>query len=179
MKFSAIDFARSSVRAGWECHRALLSRVGGCRGEGESGQAIVEMAYMAPVFLLLTFGMCLFGLILNAQLVLTNAVQVGSQTLAISRGVTDPCGTAVAAVKAAAPNLNWSATGITWTITLGGTSAGTTCSGTTLTSGEASTIAVSYPFTNAVLGVAKPSPAGGWSFASSYTITASTSEVIQ
>jgi len=179
MKFSAIDIVRWPVCVGRDCFHALASRLAGRRGDGECGQAIVEMAYMAPVFLLLTFGMCVFGLALNAQLVLTNAVQVGAQTLSISRGVTDPCATAVTAVKNAAPNLNWSASGITWTITLGGSSAGTSCSGTSLTSGEASTISVSFPFTNGVLGVATPSPAGGWSFASSYSISASTSEVIQ
>lgn len=180
MRFSPIEDAGLSLRTAL---RAAVDRLrlrsGQSRGDSESGQAIVEMAYMAPVLLLLTFGMCMFGLAINQQLVLTNAVQVGAQQLAISRGTTDPCATAVAAVKSAAPNLNWSATGITWTVDLNGASAGTTCSGTTLTAGESSSITVSYPFTNGIIGSATPSPAGGWSFASSFSLYASTSEVIQ
>jgi Flp pilus assembly protein TadG len=183
MRFIAV--ARFAARSALLAAHGSLRRAGlhlRARGGSEDGQAIVEMAYMAPVLLLLTFGMCMFGLALNNQLALTNAVQQGAQQLAISRGVSDPCDTAVTAIEAAAPNLNWSATGIVWSFTIGsGSSSSDTCTSlaSDMTSGATATVSVTYPFTNGIIGTAKPSPAGGWSFASSFSLYATTTEVIQ
>ncbi len=52
-------------------------------------------------------GMVSFGLSLYEQIVLSNGVNVGAQTLALSRGQTsDPCATAVSAIENAAPSLS-------------------------------------------------------------------------
>ena len=46
------------------------------------GQSVVEFALVAPVMLLLVFGMIQFGLVLNAELTLTEAVRQGAQIVA-------------------------------------------------------------------------------------------------
>lgn len=57
-------------------------------GADRSGQALVEFALIAPVMLLLVFGMLQFGLVLNAQLSLTEGVRQGAELAAL--GQTDP-----------------------------------------------------------------------------------------
>jgi Flp pilus assembly protein TadG len=145
-------------RSGWAAHdtlrlvcgrcRSLASRLAFLRRAGEQGQALVEMAVVAPCLLLITFGMCVFGIGLNEQLVLTNAVQQGAQVLAVSRGVSDPCSTAATAVENASPSLK--SASMTWTITVGGTSyTTTTCTGaaSAMTAGANISVEVKYPFT--------------------------------
>ncbi len=48
----------------------------------QAGQAVVEFAVLLPVLLLLTFGILQFGLVLNAQLALTEGVREGVQVAA-------------------------------------------------------------------------------------------------
>jgi Flp pilus assembly protein TadG len=186
MTFSAFELTRRSqrkaLRANGGRRHSFASRLRALRASGESGQALAEFAVVAPCFLLLTFGMCIFGLALNSQLTLTNAVEQGAQALSISRGVADPCATAVAAVKAAAPNLNWSATGISWSITVGSgnTTTSTSCTSyaADMVSGATGSVSVTYPFSQSILGAATFA-SGSWNFASSYSMSASTTEVIQ
>jgi uncharacterized protein (UPF0333 family) len=59
----------------------------------------VEFALVAPVLLLLVFGILQFGLVLNAQLALTEGVREAAQLAAMG----DPQATAQAAVAANAP----------------------------------------------------------------------------
>jgi len=133
------------------------------------------MALVMPILLLLTYGMCWFGLAVNNYLVLTNAVQVGAQVLATDRGSSNPCSDVVTAVENAAPNLNWTATGTsapTWTITIGGTGYTTSCSSpSTMTSGAQGSVEVEYPLTI----VSNLFGAKSYSF----TLTAETQEVIE
>jgi Flp pilus assembly protein TadG len=152
--------AGAAVRTACEKRRSIAARVRALRGAGENGQALVEMAVVAPVLLLITFGMCVFGIALNDQLVLTNAVQQGAQVLSISRGVTDPCATVATAVENAAPNIISGTSYSTTTCTAGAS---------LMTSGANGSVQVTYPFS-----------AGFILFGhQSYTLFAKTQEVIQ
>src|ERR1700722_17425549 len=45
--------------------------------DGERGDALVEFALVIPMFVILSFGMCSFGLLFNQYLQLTEAVNIG------------------------------------------------------------------------------------------------------
>jgi Flp pilus assembly protein TadG len=131
------------------------------RNDESSGQALLEFAVVAPLLLMLALGMCVFGIGLNEQLVLSNATELAAQEVAISRGQTtstdNPCEIAESTFTSAAPNLT--ATSLTFTLTLSGQSSipGTTgassfatasnCSTDTLVEGQTVTLTVSYPYT--------------------------------
>jgi Flp pilus assembly protein TadG len=137
--------ARSSRR--WV--RALLR-------SGEQGSALVEFTLIAPMLLLLTTGIFVFGIAMNNYMQLTNAVSIAARTMAISANITtDPCATAYTAVTSAAPGLNPSS--MTFTLTLNGTTyTGTTCNTTAaqtnLATGTTATLTVTYPFNLSVFG---------------------------
>jgi Flp pilus assembly protein TadG len=67
----------------------------GGRLRREDGQAMVEFAIVLPLLLLLVTGMIQFGLLFNKYITLTDAARNGAQTLAIGRGLSDPCDAAV------------------------------------------------------------------------------------
>jgi TadE-like protein len=174
MKLPTIERTRGSMASMLHAirgqRRSVAARIQALRHAGEQGQALVEMAVVAPCLLLITFGMCIFGIGLNEQLVLTNAVEQGAQALAVSRGVSDPCATVVSAVEGAAPNLSPSSMSFTIIISGSSTSA-TSCTSlaSSMTSGASGSVEVSYPFTaNFIL------------FGShSYTLDAKTAEIIE
>jgi Flp pilus assembly protein TadG len=71
----------------------------------ESGQALVEFALVAPLVLILLFGIVQFGIAYNNALTLTDAVRAGARAAIVS----GPAGAAAAAqqaVLASAPDLN-------------------------------------------------------------------------
>ena len=69
------------------------------RASNKRGQSLVEMAVSLPLLLLILTGIMTFGIALNNYLTLTNAVEIGGQQLAVSRGqTTDPCNTAAQAI---------------------------------------------------------------------------------
>lgn len=57
----------------------------------KEGQAVVEFALVAPLLLLLVFGIIKFGIVYNNYIQLTNAVGVGAREFAVERGQADPC----------------------------------------------------------------------------------------
>jgi Flp pilus assembly protein TadG len=126
----------------------------------EEGQALVEFALCLPVVMLVMTGIFTFGIALNNYLVLTNAVTIGAQQLAISRGqTTDPCATTVAAVYAASPTLTKA--NLSFTFTLNGNAySGTSCNSSSITTGAAGNlvqgtsaqVTVTYPCNLAVYG---------------------------
>jgi Flp pilus assembly protein TadG len=144
----------------------------------ERGSSIVESALVLPLLLLILTGILAFGVALNNYLVLTNAVNVGTQQLSISRGIsTDPCKTAATAITGSAFYLV--ATNITLTFTIG---AGTpytnnaslaTCPGlaASMVQGASATIKGTYPCTLTLAGM---STLGG-----ATCLQAQTAEVIQ
>lgn len=158
---------KATVRAGWA--RRAAERVHTLVARDESGSAVAEMAFVVmPLMLLMVTGMVFFGIALNNDLALNNAVQAGSEQLALLRGnAADPCASTVTDVENAAPGL--AASNLTFAINLGGTAYTTSCNGVTLTSGETAALTVSYPVTINV-----------FQFGSrTYTLSASTTELIQ
>ncbi len=146
---------------------------------GEEGAALVEFALIAPLMLMLTSGIFIFGIAMNNYLVLTQAVSVGARTLAANGGITlDPCAVAYNAVTAAAPNLTPSK--MTFSFNLNGTpESGTSCPSSSLTTGSAAALAGT---TNATLTVTYPCVLvfyGNTSGATGCVLTASDTELVQ
>lgn len=152
MKVPAIGEIAASMRAALrntaDSRRSLLPRLRLRLGSSESGQALVEFAYVAPVLLLVTFGMMMFGTALNQYLVLNNAVEIGGQLLAAERGeTTDPCTAASNAIIAAAPNITLTASDFTYTINGTQYAGQEGCSGTSgMVSGNNAIITVGYTY---------------------------------
>ena len=69
---------------------------------------MVEFVLVAPILLLLVFGIVQFGILFNNYLTLTDAVRAGARQAAVSRTLTDPVGAATSRVKSAAANLDTS-----------------------------------------------------------------------
>jgi Flp pilus assembly protein TadG len=163
-------------------HRRLRSRA-----RNERGSALVEFALVLPLIMLLTTGIFAFGFALNSYLSLTNAVTIGAQLAADTRGSTtieDPCASTATAIQTAAPWLTPG--GISYSITFEnsagtqthapytGTGAGkVTCSGvnttgTTMQQGGAVVVNAKYPCTLA-----------GYGFNLPCNLTAQVTEMIQ
>lgn len=70
--------------------------------ERESGQAMVEFAIVAPILLVVVFGIIQFGITFNHYLTLTDAVRAGSRQGAVSRLAADPSQAAEDRVRSAA-----------------------------------------------------------------------------
>jgi len=123
------------------------------RTRNEGGQAAVEFALCLPILLIVLTGIFWVGITLSHYLVLTHAVSFGGELLAASRGTPDPClGAKQAIQNAAMPFLN--PTNLVYAITLtpqGGTATNYTTScpstTTTLSTGESSSVTVTYPCT--------------------------------
>jgi Flp pilus assembly protein TadG len=176
---SSEQMAGRAIRSAAATSRTFMERVRARRGDAESGQALVEFAYVAPVLLVVTFGLCLFGIGFNKYLTLNNAVEIGGQLLSQERGETggtgepaDPCTAASTAAENAAPNLSL-ASSATWTYNINGNSStGTSCSSGQAEMGQGGGYAimtVSIPISFYV-------PFMG---SQSFTLTSSVQEVIQ
>jgi Flp pilus assembly protein TadG len=157
------------------------------RAGSEEGSALVEFAVTLPLLMLVVTGITTFGIALNNYLQLTEAVGIGGQQLAVSRGNTlDPCATAAAAIEGAAPYL--APGSLSFTFTLNGASYGpyagnTTWSGSTcassstttgapanLVQGQPATILATYPCTLAVFGI---------NYAPTCNLSAQVTEIVQ
>jgi Flp pilus assembly protein TadG len=124
------------------------------------GGALVEFALVAPLMLMIITGMFGFGIALTTYFQLTNAVEIGARTLAVSRatntdGTTpDPCATAVTAITNSAPSLK--ATSISYSFVLNGVSYPNvkTCSAgsANVLSGKNAQITATYPYTVMLFG---------------------------
>jgi Flp pilus assembly protein TadG len=84
---------------------------------GESGQAMVEMAFVAPVILLILTGICSFGIAMNQYELLTYGTASGARAFALSRSqsnyspytsAANSCEYAYDVATAAMPTLNTS-----------------------------------------------------------------------
>lgn len=78
----------------------------------QRGQTMAEFAIVLPVLVVLLFGVIQFGIAFNNYLALTDAVRAGARAAAVSRQASDPVGTATAAVRSSATDLNQSKLGI-------------------------------------------------------------------
>ena len=93
-------------------NQTILNRFRAVLKSRQDGGALVEFALIAPLMLGLIGGMFSFGFAFFTYSQLTNAVDIGARTLAVSRATNsegstpDPCITASSAIVAAAPVLN-------------------------------------------------------------------------
>jgi len=123
-----------------------------CTLKNKEGVTAIEFAIISPVMLTLLIGIFQFGVAMNHQLNLTNAVAQGALTLALSRGTTTPYTSATAAIASAAPNLAAAQTTITVTINGAACTDNTTCKAA-LVAGQAAVVRATYPCNLVVMGV--------------------------
>jgi Flp pilus assembly protein TadG len=114
----------------------------------QRGQALAEFSLVVPFLLLVVTGQLAFGLAIHNYLVLTNAVNAGTQLLSISRGqTTDPCATGSGAANSAAFGLTTSSIGYTFVINGTTYSSVTTCTAgaAKMVQGSSVQITATYP----------------------------------
>ncbi len=146
--------------------------------QSEEGGSLVEFALVLPLLMLVLTGIITFGITLCNYIVLTEAVGVAARQLAISRGqTTDPCATTSAVVYAAAPTMTKAS--FTFSFTLNGTAySGASCSSASTSTGAAGNLVQGAP---AQVVVTYPCSLKVWgtNYASSCTLTAQTTELVQ
>lgn len=72
----------------------------------DRGSALIETAVALPVLMLIVLAVAQFAIAFNNYIVLTDAVRVGARSLAITRGIANPCQTAGNKAQVAAATLN-------------------------------------------------------------------------
>jgi Flp pilus assembly protein TadG len=117
------------------------------RLRGEDGQALVEFAFILPLFMLVVIGTIQFGFVLHNYVTLTDAVRAGARQAAVSRGTPDPVASATSRVRKSAVGLKQSKLAVTVTPhdPLTGTA--------TWVQGGDVTVEAKYPFNISVLGI--------------------------
>ena len=121
-----------------------------------SGAQAVEFALIAPLLMVLIMGIIQFSITLNNYIELTEAVRTGARNLAISRAMSSatPYTTTVADIGASAGNLT--ASSITVTMSVNGTSCTSDSTCTTALStaaGDTAAVTATYPCNLTVMGV--------------------------
>jgi Flp pilus assembly protein TadG len=188
---SGEQVASSASRSAEVKRRSLMDRIRARRKDGENGQAMVEMALVAPVILLILTGICSFGIAMNQYELLTYGTANGARAFALSRNqsswtptsATDPCEYAYDIATQAMPTLTQSnlTVNITFTPPSGADNTGQTWSSVTGSSG-CSTFALDGTDINGTITVASSYPVypllWGWTHFS-LTLTATTTQQIQ
>jgi Flp pilus assembly protein TadG len=87
-----------------ELNRATMKRA----RDNQRGQAMVEFVIVAPILLLLVFGIIQFGILFHNYMTLTDAVRAGARQASVSRSLSDPVGSTKARVQKAAADLRQS-----------------------------------------------------------------------
>jgi Flp pilus assembly protein TadG len=106
---------------------------------GEQGQTLVEFVLVAPVLLLILFGIVQFGIAFKNSMVVADSVRAGARKAAVSRASSDPGGAARQAVVAAASDLDSSKLKVVVT--------------STWQPGNSVTVTATYPYTINILGI--------------------------
>ena len=123
----------------------------------ENGQAAVELAFVLPLLIALLLAIVQFGIAFNNYITLTDATRAGARKAAVSRFAGDNGASAVAAVKAAASDLDQTKLSVTVTST------------DWTTPGSDVSVSATYPFSVNIL---------GWSVTSG-TLTSTTKERLE
>ena len=155
-----------------------MRTLGSRRRKNKQGQSVIEFALCLPILLLIMTGIFAFGFALNNYLILTNAVGIGGEQLAVSRGqTTNPCATAASAIYNASPLLDPNS--IALSFVLNGTPySGASCSSTSTTTGAAGNlvqganaqVTAQYPCSLSVYGI---------DYVPGCTLTSQITEVVQ
>jgi Flp pilus assembly protein TadG len=120
------------------------------------GQALVEFAIVLPVLLLILTAILQFGLMFNKYLSITDAVRTGARTLALGRGLSDPCDPAVSQTVNSAVATGLTASEVTPTLTSPdtcGTGTYPNRTGGSEAQGDEATVSATYPYTVSVFGM--------------------------
>jgi len=135
------------------------------------GIAALEFALIAPVLLLMMFGMATFGIAMNNYLTLTDAVRAGARTLSTSRASTTPFSSATNAIYLAAPTLTSASITITLTVNGSPCTSDAACATTlSASAGDASSVTATYPCNLSVM---------GYNFAPTCILTSATTERVE
>jgi Flp pilus assembly protein TadG len=102
---------------------------------------MVEFAVVVPIVLMILIGILQFGIVLHDYLAVTHAADVGARKVAVSANNPNGASVAVAAARAAVPNLQGESLGVTIS------------PGAPFSSGTDVTVTVSYPYTINILGI--------------------------
>jgi Flp pilus assembly protein TadG len=150
---------------------SLVSRVRAFFKADSEGSALVEMAVTVPLVMLIMTGIVSFSFVLYQKLQLAEAVSNAGHYLATARGDTDPCASAITAIKSGAPGL--SPKQLTTTLAQSGTALPTSCptssTSSTLVHGSTVEVSATYPTSLSVYGM-------GYS---SFNLVSQISEVVQ
>jgi Flp pilus assembly protein TadG len=114
----------------------------------QSGSAIVEMAYVVPVFVVLTMGGMDLSLILHRYAVLTEATRAGARQLSIARVSATPYTDTISQIQGTAVSLT--PANITSTVKINGVTCATDAACKTAMAGargQTATLSTSYPCT--------------------------------
>jgi Flp pilus assembly protein TadG len=135
------------------------------------GIAALEFALIAPVLLLMMFGMATFGIALNNYLTLTDAVRAGARTLSTSRASATPFSSATNSIYLAAPTLTSASITITLTVNGSPCTSDAACATTlSASAGDPSSVSATYPCNLSVM---------GFNFAPTCTLTSMTTERVE
>lgn len=134
------------------------------------GVTAIEFSIIAPVLLVMVFGILQFGIAMNHHMVLTNAAAKGAMTLALSRGTATPYATTTSAITSAAPSLTAGQISITVKVNGVACASDAACS-TILVSGQPALVKATYPCDVTVMGV-NYAPSG-------CTLKAETAQLVQ
>ena len=120
-----------------------------------AGAALVEFTIVLPLLFITVFGVTQFGVLLNNNIIVTDATEVGAQQFSISRGsTTTPLTDTVSEIYAFASNLCGAAplptcaSVLTVTLSVNGTACATDSACTTALNtaqGQPAKVTVSYP----------------------------------
>jgi Flp pilus assembly protein TadG len=133
------------------------------------GVTAIEFAIVAPILLVMVFGILQFGIAMNQHMVLTNAAAKGAMTFALSRGTATPYATTTSAITSAAPSLTAGQISITVKVNGVACASDAACS-TLLVSGQPALVKATYPCDLTVMGV---------NYAPSCTLKAETAQLVQ
>jgi Flp pilus assembly protein TadG len=106
---------------------------------GEEGQTLVEFALVAPLLLIILFGIVQFGIAFKHSIALTDAVRTGARKATVSRTAADPVSATESAVLGAASDLNAAKVKVTVT--------------SSWTPGANVTVSATYPYDINILGI--------------------------
>jgi Flp pilus assembly protein TadG len=111
------------------------------RGRSESGQALVELAFMLPTLMFILFAIVEFGSLYNSYETITDATRAGARMAAVSRLASDPVSAATQAVRDSAPQLDQTKLAVT------------VSPAPPWTSGQQVTITATYPYSVDLVGI--------------------------
>jgi Flp pilus assembly protein TadG len=157
--------SKHSAKVTSRCTRALWN--------DRAGSPAVEFALLAPVLLFMLFGIIQFGIALNNDVELTDAVRTGARNFAISRASASgtPYTGTVSAITGAAANLTAGSVSVTTKVNGTACTTDSGCSTALSTAaGETATVTATYPCNLTVMGV---------NFASGCTLSATTDDIIE